>query len=61
MRNNIKLLKWMFSFTKEYRTGWVFSRIAPLVFNVLERSLEALSFRQLFILFESKDINPTFG
>jgi ATP-binding cassette subfamily B protein len=60
MRNNIKLLKWMFSFTKEYRAGWVFSRIAPLIFNVSERSLEALSFRQLFILFESKDIKDLY-
>ena len=60
MKNNIKLLKWMFSFTKDYRAGWIFSRIAPLFFNVSERTLEALSFRQLFILFKSKNINDLY-
>jgi len=60
MKNNIKLLKWMFSFTKGYRKGWIFSRIAPLFFNVSERTLEALSFRQLFVLFTSKNINDLY-
>lgn len=60
MKSSVGLLKWMFSFTKDYRSGWVFSKIAPLVFNFFERFFEALSFRQLFIGFTSKDINDLY-
>ncbi|WP_238881908.1 ABC transporter ATP-binding protein [Clostridium sp. YIM B02551] len=60
MKNNIILLKWMFSFTKEFRLRWIFSRIAPLIFNFSEKLFEALSFKQLFQCFISKDIKDLY-
>lgn len=60
MIHNIKMLKWMFSFTKGFRTSWSFSRISPLVFNFFEKLFEALSFRQLFLCFMSKNINDLY-
>lgn len=60
MKSSVGLLKWMFSFTKDYRAGWVFSRIAPLIFNFFERFFEAMSFRQLFICFTSRDVSDLY-
>lgn len=60
MKSSVGLLKWMFSFTKDYRLGWVFSRIAPLIFNFFERFFEAMSFRQLFICFTSRDVSDLY-
>lgn len=60
MKNNMKLLKWMFSFTEGFRISWIFSRIAPFFFNFLEKLFEALSFRQLFVCFISKDTHDLY-
>lgn len=60
MKNNMKLLKWMFSFTEGFRIYWIFSRVAPFFFNFLEKLFEALSFRQLFVCFISKDTHDLY-
>ncbi|MDT8718347.1 ABC transporter ATP-binding protein [Clostridium sp. 19966] len=60
MKNQIKMLRWMFSFTKGFRISWGFSRLSPLIFNFFEKLFEALSFKQLFVCFISKNIHDLY-
>ena len=55
MHKDIKLLKWMFSFTKNCRLTWIIARISNIIVDFFLIFFEASAFKNLFLCFSEKD------
>lgn len=55
MHKDTKLLKWMFSFTRNCRLTWVIARISNIVVDFFLIFFEASAFKNLFLCFSERD------